>query len=524
MKNVKKMLSVLVALVMVLGMNTMVFAASEGMTITVNPAYSGETYTAYKVFDATYVEPLEGEETVDVSYTISSDSPWYAQVNAANSVFTLTAIPNMENTYQVTIANDDVSGADIVAALKTVPQGAEAAATVTIPEDYDPETGASVETSVNLDVSASGAGYYYVTTTMGTVVSIDSATPSVTVEDKNIPPSTRKTVDEVSEESVENHKTVNYELDIDHVAGNKKLVLHDKMDVSSEQVSYTFDYSTMVVQLIDGSQTTTMIKDTDYVVETEDLEDECDFHVVFTVYGVDYDFSSCSDEAYVEVTIKCELDALGAEFSNDEFEIPNHTFVTYGNGGRSVYAVADLYEYGFEIYKYDGSSEVPLADAHFSLSNASGQTAYFTVENQVVDGNGDTVEKHMYLLEGWGEVPAGSDYTSDLVSDSNGYILIEGLEGSVEGTTYTITETQAPDGYNLLTEFTNITITVDPEDESSFTVNGSASHVVNIENHAGSILPGTGGMGTTIFYIVGIILVCGAAVVLISRRRMHSAE
>ncbi len=518
MKNVKKVISVLVALVMVLGMNTMVFAASEAYTITVNPANSGETYTAYKVFDASYAVDEQGVATDDVSYTISESSVWYEQVAAATDVFTLTAIPNMEGTYQVTIANDSVSGADIVAALKTVPEGAEVAATETAEEVIDPDTGASGKTTVELDVSGSGAGYYYVTTTTGTVVSLDSATPSITVADKNTPPTTSKKVDNVDEESAENHRTVEYELEIDHIAGNKNLVLHDQMDVTSDQVIYTFDYSTMKVTLIDETEQFEMTEGKDYVIERENLEDGCDFHVVFTVNGVDYDFSNCSEFAYVEVTINCELDAVGAEFADDEFEIPNHTFVTYGNGGRSEYAVADVYEYGFEVYKYDGSTQTPLANAHFSLINSRNQTAYFLDETTAAG-------KHIYLLEGWGDVPEG--YTSDLVSDSNGMINIEGLEGSTSGTRYILTETQAPDGYNLLTDSIEVTITVDPDDPSIFTLNGDLSnvtHVVDVENNAGSILPGTGGMGTTLFYIIGAILVCGAVVLLVSRRRMHSAE
>ncbi len=163
----------------------------------------------------------------------------------------------------------------------------------------------------------------------------------------------------------------------------------------------------------------------------------------------------------------------------------------------------------------------PLANAVFVVTNEMGQTAYFLYENNL----------DIYLFEGWLNVeeslPDDSPYTTSLTSASNGMIYIEGLD--IGG--YILTEIAAPDGYNKLDNSIYVTIWADYNNDTgecndygvTWTLgeNGDVeSGVVNVENNSGTELPSTGGMGTTIFYILGAILVCGAGVLLITRRRM----
>lgn len=126
------------------------------------------------------------------------------------------------------------------------------------------------------------------------------------------------------------------------------------------------------------------------------------------------------------------------------------------------------------------------------------------------------------------------DVAFEAVTGSDGIIKLTGLATG----TYTFTEIQAPAGYNLLTSPVTVVITEEnPTDDYDGTQKatwkykiGSGSATVaedgkiqfNVENNQGSTLPSTGGMGTTIFYIVGAILVIGAGVVLVTRRRMEA--
>ena len=101
---------------------------------------------------------------------------------------------------------------------------------------------------------------------------------------------------------------------------------------------------------------------------------------------------------------------------------------------------------------------------------------------------------------------------------------------------YVIKETTVPAGYNKAPDYT-LVIGTDPIDTSSCSwkvdsgsddifriTSGSSEYTATIINQAGATLPGTGGIGTTIFYVSGGALVVGAAVVLITRKRMSLKE
>lgn len=123
-----------------------------------------------------------------------------------------------------------------------------------------------------------------------------------------------------------------------------------------------------------------------------------------------------------------------------------------------------------------------------------------------------------------------AEYT--LTTGDNGIIKIIGLDAG----TYQLKETVAPAGYNLPEEAFTVVITattsIDGITELSATINTEAatadkdSGTVSgtIENNSGATLPETGGMGTTLFYIVGAAMVLAAIVLLVTKKRMASAE
>ena len=210
------------------------------------------------------------------------------------------------------------------------------------------------------------------------------------------------------------------------------------------------------------------------------------------------------------------------EYSNN----PNHD----GNGqyGKTVEDEVIVFTYELDVNKVDGSSsDKKLANAEFVLLNADG-TKVATVVNGV--------------LTGWENVP-GEDETwpanTTLKSDANGQFIIKGLDSA----TYYLRETKAPAGYNLLTDDVKLVITAtltpdknNVEDEAKLTAlkiqvgdnreqDGTLTTGIveaTIANNKGATLPETGGMGTTIFYVIGAVLVIGAGVLLVTRRRMNT--
>lgn len=91
--------------------------------------------------------------------------------------------------------------------------------------------------------------------------------------------------------------------------------------------------------------------------------------------------------------------------------------------------------------------------------------------------------------------------------DAKNLATIKGLDKDTN-VSYWLEETVAPKGYNKLTA------------RQEVKADGTAT--INVVNEKGSVLPSTGGIGTTIFYIIGAILVIGAGVVLVTRRRMNA--
>ena len=126
--------------------------------------------------------------------------------------------------------------------------------------------------------------------------------------------------------------------------------------------------------------------------------------------------------------------------------------------------------------------------------------------------------------------PTGTTKTISAVTNSDGKIVLEGLNAG----TYTIKETKAPAGYNLDTSEYTIKINwvkatdkvaghFEKDSTSSSDVtftDTTATASLTINNNSGTTLPSTGGIGTTIFYVVGSILVVAAGVLLITKKRM----
>jgi LPXTG-motif cell wall-anchored protein len=125
------------------------------------------------------------------------------------------------------------------------------------------------------------------------------------------------------------------------------------------------------------------------------------------------------------------------------------------------------------------------------------------------DDEGNIVAYHVYNSA---DLNKGNTYSYTFTA---GNVTIYGLDLDLD---YELVETKAPTGYNLL----ETPVTVEKTKDDDGKVTGFAP--LTVENSNGSSLPQTGGMGTTIFYAVGGILVVAALVILITRKRVRHME
>ena len=166
----------------------------------------------------------------------------------------------------------------------------------------------------------------------------------------------------------------------------------------------------------------------------------------------------------------------------------------------------EVYTYAFQVAKTDGKD--PLPGAQFELWSTKG----------VADG---TAAALTFIDNGDGTYTYSADGTvTKLDMTTNTTISIKGLDN---GWTYTLKEVTVPSGYNQAEDITvngsSLTKVVDGTDTS---MTSTALYKETVVNNKGIELPSTGGIGTTIFYIIGAILVIGAGVVLVTRRRMNA--
>ena len=189
---------------------------------------------------------------------------------------------------------------------------------------------------------------------------------------------------------------------------------------------------------------------------------------------------------------------------------------------------------GTEINKVliTGEHFVEATDgAYWKLKDNKGYTTK-APNDQIQDqyeADGKKYNKVAYATE---SVQETKDVAFQVVTGSDGIIKLTGLK---EGT-YTFTEIQAPDGYNLLENLITVTISsnIDRTDKTAAfawsatnaqeTETGSGKFTFTVENGQGNTLPSTGGIGTTLFYIGGGILVLAAVILLVTKRRMSAND
>ena len=509
MKVIKKITAIMLSIMMVLGMSSVVSAAETSGTsstvkgkITINNAVPGQTYTIYKILD------LESYDVTDPNnghYAYKVASGWNGFITGLGEGAAY--LKETEGYVNWTGEQTDARKAEFAKkALAYAKDSNNHIAPYKTSNDTNWTTTSTVVFD-NLDL-----GYYLVDSTTGTICSIDTTNNEVTIKEKNGVPSVEKKVQEDSKigtadeygdiNTADIGDTVNFKTTITAQAGAQNYVLHDKM---SEGLSFA-DSSVQIQWTKKSNGTTTpLVSGTDYDVTTtglETMDPKCTFHVTFKK-----DF--CDKLAKDDTIVITYSATLNKQAKVGTSENTNKTWLMYGEnpGIKSNEDSTTTFTYKIPVFKYTGSDQ-GLAGAEFQLNRVEGTTK---IPIKVVKTSGEGATEEVYRVAITTEQPTALDIITTI---SSGKFTIEGLDAG----TYELKETQQPAGYNKLSKAVKIVI---DENGNIFVDDGTSStSLVKVENKSGSLLPSTGGRGTTLFYILGAILVVGSGVVLITKKRM----
>lgn len=467
-KTFKKLFAALLAAALVLAMAVPAFAetnATKG-SITIDGTVSGETYTIYRMFK------LDSYNAESKTYSYTVESAWenFFKTGAGKDYIDLT---NGHPTWKAGVDSTDDS--DTVAAL------AKAALTWAkvkgITGTAETATGDTVTFS-NLDL-----GYYLVDSSLGALCGLNTTTPNVTIKEKNGQPTIEKEVKNGDAWGTTNDAKIGDTVEF-------KITIHVEAGAQSYKVTDTMEKG---LSFISGS-----VK-----IDNETLNDN---NATLTLKQNDGDptFTLAFADSYVANKVGQDIVVTYTATLNENAVVAgnkNSATLHYSNK-QTVNKETTTYTYEFDLLKVDGADHKLLNGAEFKLYDAE---------------NGGSVIKVVPVAGGY-RVANGDETGAVDTIKVDGKVHISGLDK----TTYWLEETKAPDGYNKLTERKPVNLT-NGSNNTTLTSDtwSEADHGVAVENNAGAILPGTGGMGTTLFYVIGGGLMVAAVVLLVTKKRME---
>lgn len=554
MKTMKKLASLLLALVMALALTVPAFAAGETYSITVknankNISINDNKYSAYKLFDVTY----DGEG--HFAYTVSEKFKGF--------------------TYGGQSGDDLIAavGAMDAAALDAFAKAALAYATA----NRIAAAGTVTADDETATISLKEPGYYLVTgtatapdkQTVTAACALTTAKPTAEINVKADAPSVDKKIMEgdkpVDANEASIGESVNYKITstVPNMKGYTKYFF-----VMQDTLSKGLTFNDDMKITIGG----TALADTDYTltVNRDETSKTTSLKIVFKNF-INY---TTGDAVTVTYSATLNQDAnLDPNVGN-----PNTVKLIYSNNpnfnysgdnvpgpndptGETPESVTKTYVTGIKITKVDGKEPTKtLTGAKFKIEGTGMKVVLVNKEMYKESTNGTyyMLKNGTYTTTAPVTDKSSADYNADSYDstttkyekvtvvdkdtvptqinatgyvDGNGVLTFAGLGAG----TYTITELVAPNGYNLLKDPITVTITAEAtlNNGCNWTVTSNNATLMvgtdhlfglTVENNAGAELPSTGGIGTTIFYVVGSVLVIGAAVVLITRKRMGKSD
>ncbi|MEE0793354.1 MAG: SpaH/EbpB family LPXTG-anchored major pilin [Faecalibacterium prausnitzii] len=489
-KAMKKLMAALLAVAMVCAMAIPAFAAEGGTTagtgsITIEKAVAGETYTIYKMFN------LDSFDTKAETYSYTVVSAWedfFKDGATGNSYITL------ENGHPTWVGLKDA---------ETYKQFAKAALAYAT-ENHITATRTAKANSNTVKFDNLDLGYYLVDTSLGALCGLDTTKPNVTIIEKNQVPDIKKEVTNSEGNWADSNTakigdTVNYKVTITVQTANNRYVLHDTM---SEGL--TFNKNSVKVTV--GTEE---VAATNYEVVTAGIGKE-----TLNVRFKDEYIATLDAGTEIVVTYSAVVNEK-AKVDSDENK--NEAHLVYGNKheAESTHSETKTYLYQFDLVKYCGTSGKLLGGAQFKLYDA--------------ETNGNVIPL-VKITDGIYRVATANENPVDYIETVAGKtVKISGLDKKV----YYLQETVPPAGYNGLTQRVKVDLstgskTVTPgyltngTDSTYDKANASSIGGVAVENNAGTTLPSTGGIGTTLFYVIGGGLMAAAAILLITKKRMEN--
>lgn len=555
MKHIKKIMALVFAFAMALGMMTTVFAAEGDYSITIentntNSSINGKQYKAYKVFDLTLGDATttdEGTTYGAYAYSIKSTDWAYQYLTAGattddkgviTTTFGIKLTPSASDTTNYSVDGSTMTAANARALADALAKH--------LPSAADGTSAAAASETATINLTA--PGYYAV---YGVVVPKDpkdspaeevvaalaltTTDPQATVNPKaEVPPLDKKitgehTLDAAGKAATaEVGKTVSFELD-------------SKVPDLTGYTDYTFTISdTMTSGLTftdpDGAATN------DVVVKINNADKTSDVTVGISgqTLTVTIPFSVLSAATKGQDIVVTYSAVVNSNALSTDYE-KNTANLTYSNNPttNSTNKTPDK-----EVYVIDVDINVDKVAKDASGKKLDGaKFKVFKGETQPSDTEEawykwDTTNNKVTWV-----TKANAD---EFVTGTDGKFTpnVRGLEAEATGTKYGLLETEAPKGYNLLKAPVIVTLTTAYAEEGSVktaTVTAEGASVTNgtvtlsadqnanqplataqVINESGNELPSTGGIGTTLFYVVGTLLVLGAGVVLVTRRKMDA--
>lgn len=515
-KAIKKLLAALLAVAMLCAMAVPALAADDaagtGATtgegkITINNVITGQTYTIYRILNLEYHAGTN-------AYRYTANDAWKDFINSRTGDLKLDEKTDAVTWINANTDNDSAVIQDFANAAGKYAKDHSIKAVKSIKAEGKDGHHGNADNSTSITFDNLPLGWYLVVSDLndGVICSIGTTDPTVEIREKNSDSTLDKHILEGNELKTANNAgigdTVNFQIDILVKDGQpRNYVVHDKM---SEGLTFNGTVSVFLLRHSDPDASGVLASG--YKLVTTNNTDGCTFEVQFEDGTL-----KPNDAVTISYTATVNDKAVIAGSGNT-----NEAYLEYNNK-TTVKHTTTTYVWGMGVRKFanlgKGKEDTPLADAEFRLYKMDGETKKYA---QFTETGTNTSIYKLNKTDNW---TTNETDATKVLTPVSGNIRFEGLDAG----TYYLEETAAPVGYNKLTDPIKVEIKSTlpaAGGTASYTVTYNdttpTDHIVRVENKAGVELPSTGGMGTTLFYVIGGGLMVAAIVLLVTKKRMEN--